>query len=75
MTQDKLKETATIPPDLIFSHSNQVISPPLIGGDKIFSKHAELVLGARREVLLQTFAYEAQSYSGQNLLASIRTLQ
>lgn len=75
VTQDNWKETATIPPDLIFSHSNQVISPPLIGGDKIFSKHAELVLGARREVLLQTFAYEAQSYSGQKFLASLRTLQ
>ncbi|KAF5271650.1 hypothetical protein FQR65_LT05271 [Abscondita terminalis] len=75
VTHDNWEDTATVPPNLIFSDSNQVISPPLIGGDEIFSKHAELVLAAQREVLLQTFAYEAQSVAGQKFLESLRTLQ
>lgn len=75
VTSDNWQDSATIPPDMIFSDSNQVVSSPLINGDEIFSKHAELILGAQREILLQTFAYEAQSDAGKKFLNALKLLQ
>ncbi|HET9645675.1 MAG TPA: phosphatidylserine/phosphatidylglycerophosphate/cardiolipin synthase family protein [Burkholderiaceae bacterium] len=60
----------SVPPELMVSEGNRIESVD-IGGDAIFSRHADLVRTARKEVFIQTFAWEPTAPGAQTILDAL----
>lgn len=63
----------SVRPELAVTQGNRLISVD-VGGNAIFSRQAELVKTAKKEVLIQTFAWDPNSTGAQMILDSLAGL-
>ena len=67
------KESCLLGSD-IYSLNNTVDLKAYRYGNEIFSAHKKLILGAKEEILLQTFVWESESQSAQMIFSGLREL-
>lgn len=68
-------ERGPIPEQVFATGRNRVDPRVLVEGPEIFPKMAELIEHAEREVMFQTFVWEADSFAAKTLMAGLGRLQ
>jgi phosphatidylserine/phosphatidylglycerophosphate/cardiolipin synthase-like enzyme len=64
-----------IPEETLMTARNYVDPDVLIEGPEIFPKMAELIAGAKREVLFQTFIWDGESVAAKTIIGALGRLQ
>jgi phosphatidylserine/phosphatidylglycerophosphate/cardiolipin synthase-like enzyme len=65
----------TVPPELALTHDNIAGPRVYLQGPQIFGRMAELIENADREVLLQSYEWEADSGAAQTIMTALKRLE